>query len=146
MRSLRILSAMLIGLVVLATTATARDDRLRFPVQEAMESPNAKAQLDGSVKFFWGKQKFPKPVRSYGVVRTNKKTNFFNKTDKEGCEHAFLSAMLAFQERAKRDGANAVVNIKSIYRKGEFVSETEYECGAGNVTGGVSFSGELVQL
>jgi hypothetical protein len=146
MRSLRILSAMLIGLVAVATTATARDDRLHFPVKEAMEAPNAKAQLDGSVKFFWGNQKFPKPVRSYGVVRTNKKTNFFNKTDKEGCEHAFLSALLAFQERAKRDGANAVVNIKSIYRKVEFVSDTEYECGAGNVTGGVSFSGELVQL
>ena len=146
MHNLKILSALLMGIVVVASTATARDERMHFPVKDALETADAKAQLDGSVKFFFGDQKYSKPVRTFGSVRTNKKTNFFNKSDKEACEWAFLSALVTFQERAKRDGANAIVNIKSIYRNGEFKSDTEYECGAGTFTGGVAFSGELVQL
>lgn len=85
-------------------------------------------------------------MQSFGTVKTNKKTNFFNKSDKEGCEWVFISAILALQNAAHERGANAVINIKSNYRDQEFVSETEYECGAGAVMGGVAFIGELVKI
>jgi len=39
-----------------------------------------------------------------------------------------------------------VVNIVSLYKGQEFVSETQYECGAGNVVGGVALRGEVVLL
>jgi hypothetical protein len=34
-----------------------------------------------------------------GTYTSNKKTNFANKSDKDGCERAFLSAMISFKER-----------------------------------------------
>ena len=48
--------------------------------------------------------------------------------------------------RRDERGGNAVINIKSNYKNVEFTSETEYECGAGAVTGGVAFVGEIVKL
>ena len=42
-----------------------------------------------------------------GPTRTNKKTNFFNKTDQEGCDWAFLSSMITLTQYAQRVGGNA---------------------------------------
>jgi hypothetical protein len=138
--------AILIGATVIATTAQARDDLLRFPIKDAMETGDAKEKLDSDIRFYFGAQRHPKPLRNFGTFTANKKTNFFNKSDKEGCERAFLSAMITFQDRARREGGNAVVGVKSYYRKNEFSSETEYECGAGNVVGGVTMRGDVVKL
>ncbi|WP_316247576.1 hypothetical protein [Pseudoalteromonas sp. BZK2] len=57
-----------------------------------------------------------------------------------------LSALKALQERAVREGMNAVVNIQSYYKKREFVSQTEYQCGAGTFIAGVALKGTLVKL
>ena len=37
----------------------------------------------------------------------------------------------ALQERAKREGGNAVINIKSVYKNENVENNTEYLCGAG---------------
>lgn len=134
------------GMLLIIPAADARDTRLRLPIADALASANAKAQLSEDIKLFFGKQAHPKPAQTFGTFTSNKKTNFFNKSDKEGCEWAFLSAMITFQQRARQLGGNAVINIKSTYRKGNFESETEYECGAGAVVGGVTFQGEIVKL
>jgi hypothetical protein len=134
-------SALLAGF---AAGAEARDDRLKMPIADATAAGGGK--LDGSVKFFWGSQSYPKGGKELGTYTSNKKTNFFNKSDKEGCEWAWLSAMLALQDRAKQEGGNAVVNIHSVYKSQDFSSETEYECGAGSVMGGVALRGTVVKL
>jgi uncharacterized protein YbjQ (UPF0145 family) len=54
--------------------------------------------------------------------------------------------MITMTQYAQRVGGNAIVNIRSNYKNTEFSSETEYECGAGNVTGGVAFVGDVVKL
>lgn len=58
----------------------------------------------------------------------------------------FLSAMIALQDRARREGGNAVVNIRSYYKKNEVNSSSEFECGAGAVMAGVTLEGEVVTL
>lgn len=133
-----------LALILVAPAALARDTRIKLPIADAMKA--AAGRVNADVKLYWGSQAFPKPQKSFGSFTTNKKTNFFNKSDKEGCEWAFLSAILTLQERAVREGGNAVVNIKSVYRGGNFASETEYECGAGAMVGGVAFEGEVVKL
>jgi uncharacterized protein YbjQ (UPF0145 family) len=54
--------------------------------------------------------------------------------------------VLALEARARQLGANAIVDITSVYRGGNFASETEYECGAGNFIGGAALRGEFVKL
>src|SRR5216110_151292 len=70
----------------IAVRADARDDRLRFPILDAMSTAEAKAKLPGTVRFYFGKQPHPAPIRQLGEYTANKKTNFLNKSDKDGCE------------------------------------------------------------
>jgi hypothetical protein len=133
-------------LLLAANVADARDTLHKFPLEAALQKAQASGQLASGVKLFFGTQKHAKPTAQLGQARTNKKTNFFNKSDVEGCEYVFLSAMIAMTQYAQRVGGNAIVNIRSNYKNNEFSSETEYECGAGNVTGGVAFVGDVVKL
>ena len=138
--------ALVASLFAIVPVAAARDTHQKFPLESALAQAQASGKLAPGVKLFFGTQKHPKPTAQLGQTRTNKKTNFFNKTDKEGCDWAFLSSMIALTHHAQRVGGNAVVNIRSNYKNAEFSSETEYECGAGNVTGGTAFVGDVVKL
>ena len=135
-----------LGFLTLAKVADARDDRLRLPIADVLNSADAKAKLDPGVALYFGKQPYAPPAQRMTVTTASKKTNFFNKTDEEGCNWVFLSALRSLQEYAHKVGGNAVVNIVSMYKNQEFVSETQYECGAGNVVGGVALRGEIVSL
>lgn len=142
-RNVAALAVAVLGLVV-SVSAEARDDRLKMPIADAVAAAGDK--LDGSVKFYWGTQPYPKTSGDLGTYTSNKKTNFVGKSDQEACQWAWLSAMLSLQDRAKKEGGNAVVNIHSVYRNQDFTSETEYECGAGSIMGGVALRGTVVKL
>ena len=129
-----------------AISVEARDTRNMFVLSEALETEGAKSKLDSNIRFYFGKQSHPAIEKNFGEVMTNKKTNAFNKTDKRACEWAFLSAMISFQDRVIREGGNAIVNIRSFYKRNEISSETEYECGAGGIMAGVTFKGDVVKL
>src|SRR5688572_382856 len=135
-----------VALLATAPVAQARETRHKFPIEAALAKAQASGQLAPGIKLFWGTQKHPKPTAQLGPTRTNKKTNFFNKTDQEACEWAFMSSLIALTQYSQRVGGNAIVNIRSNYKNVPFSSETEYECGAGNVTGGTAFVGDVVKL
>ncbi|MBW2449646.1 MAG: excinuclease ABC subunit A [Deltaproteobacteria bacterium] len=123
----------------------SRDDQLVFPIGDALSTPAAKDKLKG-IDFYFGNQKHPQVLKDFGEFNTNKKTNAFNKSDKQACEWAFLSALLQLQDRARNLKANAVINIKSNYKHREYASETEFECGAGHIMAGVALKGRIVKL
>ncbi len=103
-------------------------------------------KLDPQIKLYFGAQKHPRIDRDIGEWKTNKKTNGFNKSDKEACDWTFLSAILELQERAQKEGGNAVVGIKSNYKSIVRSSETEYMCGSGALMSGVALKGRVVKL
>ncbi|MDB5969870.1 MAG: excinuclease ATPase subunit [Hydrocarboniphaga sp.] len=148
MKSTRSVALVLATIAIcgISLPAVGRDTVLNLPIEDAAKANQAGTRLDGTVKFFWGDQSHPAPEKTLGTYTTNKKTNFFNKSDKEGCEWAWLSAMLTLQERAKKEGGNAVIDVHSVYRNNDFSSQTEYECGAGSVVGGVALRGTVVKL
>lgn len=132
---------------ILVTSAHARDTKLQLPIDAAMSKPEAKEKLGhSSVKFYFGKQKHPKVTKSLISDVTNKKTNAFGKSDEDACNWAFLSAMLALEQRAQSLGANAVINIVSYYKKNTFSSNTEFECHAGGLMAGVALKGDFVKI
>jgi len=137
---------LLSAMIALASlSAQARDDRQMWSIQDAMNLEDAKQRLKG-VRFYFGDQGHPKVLKRYGEFMSNKKTNAFNKTDKQACEWNFLSAMITFQERALKMGGNAVINIRSYYKKNTVSSQTEFECGSGTFVSGVTFLGDVVKL
>ncbi|MEQ1801091.1 MAG: excinuclease ATPase subunit [Gammaproteobacteria bacterium] len=135
-----------VAAVLFASGTSARDDVVRFPVGEAITAPAATEKLNRNVTFFFGDTPHPEVERSFGVYTSNKKTNGFNKSAKVACDWAFLSALLSFQDRAMREGGDAVINIASFYKSNEVRSTTEYECGTGDLMVGVAFRGEVVKL
>jgi len=137
---------LVLGILAVAKVADARDDRLQFPLADVLSSPDARKTLDPGIQLYFGRQPYAPPVKRMNIASSNKKTNFFNKTDQEGCNWVFLSSVKGLQEYARKMGGNAVVGIVSIYKNQEFVSETHFECGAGNVVGGVALRGEVVLL
>lgn len=143
---MKLITCLLLAISMLTATAIeARDDIGKYPIQSLLETSKAKtALLD--IPLYFAEQGYGSESTKYGEVITNKKTNAFNKSDREACEWVMLSALKALQERAVKEGMNAVVNIQSYYKKREFVSSTEYECGAGMLMAGVALKGTLVKL
>lgn len=146
-RNIPILLAVFAAASLLASPDTgARDTKNMWPIADAMNAPEAKAQLNQGVRFFFGDAAHPEVEKNFGEFQSNKKTRGVGRTDKEACDWTFLSAMLSFQQRAKEMGGDAVINIVSYYREQTISSATEYQCGSGALMSGVTFRGEVVKL
>ncbi|ODT37261.1 MAG: excinuclease ATPase subunit [Lautropia sp. SCN 70-15] len=126
--------------------APARDTEYKLPFADVLTISEAQGKLDGSVKFYLRGQKTPKVLEKKGDDVSNRKTNGVGKDDVFACKWAALSALLALQDKAKRVGANAVVDIVSYYRKNVFSSATDYECHAGAVIVGVTLKGTYAKV
>ncbi len=135
------------GLVLLclfvSADASARTTLHQFPAAEELNKPDFATQISG-VKFYFGSQAHPAITQSFGEYRTNKKTNAFNKSDREACDWVFRSAILSLHQRAVSLGANAVVNIRSNFKNNVTSSDTDYTCGAGAIMAGVALIGDFV--
>lgn len=139
-------AVVLIGaLLGTAFPAEARDDRQRYSVRDALERADIQDKLN-HVKLYFGDAPYPAVAEKYGEFQSNKKTNAFNKTDKEACQWAFLSAVIALQERAVAEGGNAVINVTSNYKNQPYSSQTDFECGAGKFVAGATLKGQVVKL
>lgn len=132
--------------ILLSAPASARDTRYLLPMEDVLNMPEAREKLGSDVKFFLAGQKTPKVLETRGTEVSNRKTNGVGKSDDEACRWAALSALIAFQDKAKEQGANAVVDIVSYYKKNEMKSATEYECHAGAVVVGVALKGTIARI
>jgi uncharacterized protein YbjQ (UPF0145 family) len=144
--SSRSLTVAAVVLMAVAQPVMARDEVMRMVFQDVLNSPAAKEKLDGSVKFYLAGSKSPNIVKKLNSDVSNHKTNGFNKSADESCQWVALSALLSFQEHAKRLGMNAVVDIESYYKKVPYTSATDYECHVGALMTGVAFKGTYAQV
>ncbi|MBM7456130.1 hypothetical protein HNR62_002011 [Oceanisphaera litoralis] len=141
-----ITASLSIFLILMSPQAFSRDTKHMLPIQDAMQSSEFKERLDPNVQLYFGSQKHPKVAHSFGDFSTNKKTNAFNKSDDKACRWVLLSALLSLQDRVKKEGGDAVINIASYYKKNKVSSNTQYECHAGAIIAGVALTGEVVKL
>ncbi|AMC34400.1 hypothetical protein [Janthinobacterium sp. B9-8] len=131
---------------LLSTSAFARDTVLQIPLADVLAMPEAQGKLDGSVKFYLAGQKTPPITQQFSEDISNPKTNALGKSDEFGCKWAALSALISFQNSAKREGANAVVDLVSYYKKNETKSDTTIECHAGGFIIGVALKGRYAKV
>ena len=137
-----ITTALLLGY----SAGEARDTRHRISIESALAWGEEEGVLISSVELYFADQSHPPVAENLGEYTSNRKTNAVGKSDEKACKWAFLSAMKTLQERAIKEGGNAVINIYSYYKKNEVVSATEFECGAGATVAGVTMIGEVVKL
>jgi len=124
----------------------AEDTKHFFSIQEALASKEYEGRLNNEIKFYFGTKPDQRISKNLGNFVTNKKTNAFLKDDRKACEWVFLSALLSLQKRVIAEGGNAVINIRSFYKKNEMSSETKFECHVGLLMAGVALKGTVVYL
>jgi hypothetical protein len=139
------LATALILFTVVIQPAYARDDKYVLPIQAALESPDAHQKPDGTIKFLFGKNSPPPIAANLGTVTPHGKARTRRTDDMQACNVAFVAALIDFEKRAKKAGANAVVNIVSYYKNVEMASATEFECHAGAAVHAI-LRGDLVKL
>jgi hypothetical protein len=142
---------MLVALGVLLIPAAmqpvhAADDLVLVNVSEAMATPDYQQKLNGSVKFYFGATPHPAVAENLGDVVTNKKTNGFAKSAGEACQWVLLSALIALQDDARSRGGNAVINIKSYFKRNEVSHDTQAECYKGFFVASLALKGDVVKL
>lgn len=144
---MRALPILLIALTAGAMEpAFARDTTLNLPLADVIAMGQETGKLDSTVKFYLAGQATPSTLKKLGSGVANKKTNGFNKSDEEGCQWAALSALITLQNSAKRQGANAITNITSYYKRNETSDSRTYECHAGTFVVGVTLKGNYANV
>jgi hypothetical protein len=144
-RSLLFAISLIVGAAT-ALPAMARDTKLNLPIDIAMQGKSKAEATQGTVKFFFGDQQYPKVLEKMGMDTSNRKTNAFGKSDQTACNWVFLGALISLEKRAEQLGANAVVNIVSYYDKNEMSSPTDFECHSGAIMAGVALKGDFVKI
>ena len=124
-----------------AVPAYARNTPVTVTLQSVLDMPEAQGKLDGTVKFYLAGSPMPKVVKKFGDDTSNAKTNAFNKSAEAACRWNALSALIKFQEHAKRDGANAVIDITSYNNHENFSSPTDIQCSDGAFLAGIALKG-----
>lgn len=126
--------------------AMAADTLVQLPIADALNNLAIKSELSENVQLFWGDQKYPEPQQVFGEYKTSQRTNALGKSREDACQWALASSIKQLQARAHREGANAVVNIKSNIKNAEQSSASEYDCLAGRVMVNVALKGTVVKL
>lgn len=126
--------------------ANSADVKVHFPINEALEQERIKAVLNPDIALYWGDQKHPRIKQDFGTFKTSKRTNGFGKSRSSSCSWGFASAIKELQDRAEKEGGNAVVNIVSNIKDRQESSQTEYSCLAGFAMVNVALKGKVVTL
>ena len=140
------LTLIILFAILFSALASAKDDYNRYSIEEAISTSEAKKILNPGYTFSFGSQSHGPVKTNHGQFTSNKKTRAFGKGEKIACQWAFLSAMASFQARISQQGGNAVINIRSYYKKRDFRSNVEFECGNGSIMAGVTMIGDVVTL
>jgi hypothetical protein len=133
-------------LALLPVAAHAKDEQRLFDIAFVMGSPEARERFDETIRFYWSGQAAPAPLQTVRIHTSERKTFSPTRTEREACDQSFVEALAALRDAARAAGANAVVEIKSLYKNREFRSPTEYECRLGYFAAGVTLEGTLVKL
>lgn len=145
-RFVGIILAMTLATTLAASPGYARNDLIALPVAEAVDSGLGQTKLL-EIPFYLAGQNHPAVERTVASkLSSNKSTNAFGKGDSEACNVAFLSAIITLQNRARREGADAVIDIKSVTSNQPFESASEYRCAVGNIVAKVHLIGTIVQF
>ncbi len=133
-------------MIMTASTASAADVLQHLSIHNAEKTAVMQESLGNDIKFYWSNQQHPAVSQTIGTYTTSKRTNGFRKAPEDSCARALASALIAFQDRARREGGNAVIDIKSNIKNQEEASAIEYSCLVGSIMVNVALKGTVVKL
>lgn len=133
-------------LFTLASVASAKDTLGQFNLKQALKSEKVHEAIHHDISLYWGNQAHPRTIRKYGTYVSSRRTSAFGKSKETACQWALASAIKSLQDRATREGGNAVVNITSFIKDQVDSSTTHFKCLQGSVMVNVALRGTVVKL
>jgi hypothetical protein len=138
----------LLGILILTGTmvgpvvAGGRADKVEIDFAALKDLSDKKGRtLDGSVKFVFADEK---TELKGGEELSARGAKIGHGPDEDRCAQALLVAFLSFQERAKREGKTAVVNIRTFSSSTDFSnSRKRCQCIAGGFNVRTTVKGQL---
>lgn len=131
----------------MAAAAHAANEQIMVSYEAVMNSADAKAHLDDSIKLMFGPNSKPAHAKSLGNITINKIAKGSNRKDFEGaCNKAVAESLAELQQKAKSAGADGAANIVSSYKGIDNVNATQAECHAGGTGGHLTLKAELIKL
>lgn len=137
---------LIVSSLLVATAAYARSTLTDIDVKTAVQNSAGKNDPVEGIRYYMKGQKHGAVARTIGTYTANRATNAFNKSDEEACQIAFVSALIALQQRAQREGGDAVIDIVSLTNAENLESPTQFRCTAGNIVAKVVLRGTVVKL
>jgi len=119
------------------TNASAGQGIQKFSIKKALKDTRANANLDHRIRLSFGKRG---AGREWTAIR---RTMRFGRSAEEACNRAFLSAVIALQDRAKKQGKRSVVGIYSYHKKRVYSSSSKFMCEDGNMMSAVTLRGKV---
>ena len=144
---MRTIALLLLAAGVWSSAALAVDENPKFPIKHALDKGQQyKDKISPDIRLYFGPQKTPAVQKRIGEWTSTRNSNSANKPDQDACDIAFISAVIALQDRARKEGGNAVVNIKSLSKLGVNDSASDYICTSGKVIARVQLRGTAATL
>jgi len=145
--------ALFVTALLAAGAASAADELLTMPIDKALASPAAKSRIDPGIKLLFGFNRIDggQDARLYKTVKrvrrpVDKVANGPVPTDADLCASMFVEAVQDLQQRATREGNNAVAEIHSNWKDDETASDSTYVCAKGSAFIGVALKAVLVKV
>jgi hypothetical protein len=129
---------LLASLVLLLSSGCSSKGMQKLSIQDALSDTASNENYDPNIPVRFGDN-----GGSGKLWTANRKTNTVNKGVAEGCNRAFMSAIIALQDRAKKEGKTSVIDVHSYYKKKKFSSSTQFDCESGAVMAGVALRGRV---
>ncbi|WP_420994009.1 excinuclease ATPase [Cupriavidus sp. 30B13] len=147
--------SLMAGALLAGTGAQAADQLLNQPIDKALASAEARSRVDPSIRLLFGFNRLPDAQggQSYKTVkRIRRPVDNSSATggapppgDEELCATTFVQAVQELQQRAMKEGGNAVVDIRSNWKNDETASDSTYVCAKGAAYIGVALKGVVVR-
>lgn len=151
-KPLRTIAASLLGAglcfvaALLPLDAGARNVEYTLALDEVLRMPEAESELDGQVRFYLSGQSHSPIVLRHSEEVVTAKIRGAGEEEIETCKRAALKALVEYQRKARKMGANAIVDLVSYFDEKVFISPAQFECHAGSRTVVVVFKGSYAKV
>lgn len=139
------LKVVLPALLVLgaAGPAMAVSDSSMHPIAPVLANAEYAPKFN-FVKFYFGPQPYPEVAQKFGPIRTIRRAH--SGEAEAACQRAFAAALINLAETARKQGADAVVNVHTAFAQRDEASPDQYVCATGRMMTGMTVYGDAVKL
>src|SRR6267142_1773802 len=130
------ISALAIAVIAAISGSPAHGAVILIDFQQALNSDEIKKALGDDVAFYLSGATTPTIQKTFQAVSDRSTTVRGSGTPQKTCLRVLLKVLQSFQNQARRQGGNSVVNIISDYRNKEVANSSTIECYTGDVVMG----------